>query len=359
MKILSRRDLFLFVLVICFLSAFALPVSAIVAEATFNVDVPPGQWKAVRVRNLPQGAVISVEAQTNGAVAVAFVSQTEYRQFPSITRPLFKGQFDRRFSFSVTIASAGDYYLVFDNRPGIEARAISVTVRGARGNLGGQELQGNATQGSIDAETLRKLQGQLDEFQRKLSEIFVFEPFPLEIKQCGAPKAFATTSGVVLCTEYAQMLYVTLKDENKTNDALLFTVFHELGHILLAQWKSPVFDNEEVADEFATATMILLGQKDRVRAKAEFFAKRPSEAEAIAKAFKDDRHPLSVQRARNIIRWANDPKLLRKWQTVYVPHMQTAALEKLLQKNSPLFDRKSVEKELASRQETIPPSTTR
>jgi hypothetical protein len=350
MKILSRRDLFFLVIAVCFLSVFAVPVSAIVAEATFNMDVPPGRWKALRVRNLPQGAVIGVEAQTNGAVAVAFVGQSEYRQFPSITRPLFKGQFDRKFSFSVTIPSAGDYYLVFDNRPGTEARAISLTVRGARGNLGSRELEGNATQGSVNEDSIRKLQSQLDEFQRKLSEIFVFEPFAFEIKQCGAPKAFASASGVVLCSEYAQMLYVTLKDEIKTSNALLFTVFHELGHILLAQWKSPVFDNEEVADEFATATMILLGLKDRVRAKAEFFAKRPAEAEAIAKAFKDDRHPLSVQRARNIIRWANDPKLLRKWQTLFVPHMQTAALEKLLQRNSPLFDRKLVEKELASRQ---------
>ena len=33
------------------------------------------------------------------------------------------------------------------------------------------------------------------EFQRKLGQIFIFEPFPLEIKQCGAPKAFASGSG--------------------------------------------------------------------------------------------------------------------------------------------------------------------
>ena len=64
---------------------------------------------------------------------------------------------------------------------------------------------------------------------------------------------------------------------------------------------------------------------------------------------RDDRHPLSAQRARNILRWANDPQLVRKWQPIFVPHMQTAVLERLLAQSPSWLDRSAVEKELAAR----------
>jgi hypothetical protein len=95
--------------------------------------------------------------------------------------------------------------------------------------------------------------------------------------------------------------------------------------------------------------MIMLGQRERVRAKAEFFAANPSAAEAIGKLYRDDRHPLSPQRARNILRWAANPKLVRKWQPLLVPHMQTALLERLLQRPPRWADRELIEKELAAR----------
>lgn len=308
------------------------------AEGTFKVKVPPGKWKALKIPNQPKGVSVTVEAKSNGAVAVAFVDSGEYGHFPAVTRPLFQGRVDQHLSFSVTIPSAGDYFVLLDNRTAEEPRAVTVTVRRTRSH------QARATEDSIGA-----FQRQLDEFQRNLNQVFLFDPVPLQIKECGAPKAFTTSSAIVLCREYASMLQETLGDKSKAGDAILFTVFHEFGHVLLAQWKYPAYDNEEVADEFATAAMVLLGQKDRVRAKAEYFAAKPSSAEAIAKAFRDDRHPLSAQRARNILRWADDPKLVRKWQTLFVPHLQTAALEQYLQQPAPLMDRGLIAQELASR----------
>ena len=153
----------------------------------------------------------------------------------------------------------------------------------------------------------------------------------------------------MLCREYAHKLYGTLGDKAKAADALLFTLFHEVAHVLLQQWKYPFAENEDVADEFATAVMIMLGQKERVRAKAEYFAKNPSLAEAIAKAFRDDRHSISAQRARNIVRWADDPQLVREWQTIFLPHMQTAMLKRLRQQPPAWIDTALVEKELAAR----------
>jgi len=103
------------------------------------------------------------------------------------------------------------------------------------------------------------------------------------------------------------------------------------------------------ADEFATALMVMVGQRDRVRAGAESFAANASVAEAMRKMFRDDRHPLSSQRARNIMRWLNDPALVRKWQPIFVPHMQSDVLRALLRQPRDWVDCQLIEKELASR----------
>ncbi len=132
----------------------------------------------------------------------------------------------------------------------------------------------------------------------------MFDPFPIQVRRRGAATAFVRNAGIVLCAEYAKKLYETLGDKQRASGALLFTLFHEVGQVLLQQWQYPFHDNEEVADEFATAVMVMLNMKQRVLAKAEFFAANPSMSEILAKTFKDDRHPLSVQRARNIRRWA-------------------------------------------------------
>jgi hypothetical protein len=309
-------------------------------EGTFTTEVPPGQWKAVRVRNLPAAAKIAVEANSTGGIGIAFLDSTDYKNFPAIAHPLFQGQFEQRLSFTVTITAPGDYYALLDNRSGNAARQVVVTIKGSRGGAV-----------RVSPASIEKLQASLDEFEQKLTQIFIFQSFPLKVKRCGMAQAFASAKGIVLCTEYAEKLYETLGEKDKVSDALLFTVFHELGHVLLAQWKSPVYDNEEVADEFATSVMILLGLKDRVKAKAEFFEAQPARLEALAKSFKDDRHPLSAQRARNILRWANDPTLLRKWQGQLLPHIRTAVLEKLDRSSAPPFDRTAIARELAARRQ--------
>ncbi|HEV8640687.1 MAG TPA: DUF4344 domain-containing metallopeptidase [Methylomirabilota bacterium] len=285
----------------------------------------------MRLRNVAKGAILSVDVEVSGSLSVALVDLDNYRRFPAIDRPLFRGSTDTLLAFSITAPATGTYFVVLDNRAGNEPRAVEVTVRAS------------------SAKTTETTRAALDAFERDLKKIFVFEPFPIRVERCGAPQAFAGPAGIVLCTEYADKLYEALRDRAKAGDALLFTLFHELGHTLLAQWKYPFFADEDVADEFATAVMIMLGQHERVRAKAEFFAANPSIADAIAKVFRDDRHPLSPQRARNILRWAKDPELVRKWQPVLVPHMQSALLERLLQRPPSWADRQLIEKELAGR----------
>ena len=132
-------------------------------------------------------------------------------------------------------------------------------------------------------------------------------------------------------------------------NALLFTLFHEIGHVLLEQWAYPTYASEETADEFATVLIVMLDQKERLRAQAEFFHANASILERIAKDSSNARHPPSGRRARDILRWSEDSGLVRRWQPIFVPHMQTPVLERLRQTPTPWADLALVEKELAAR----------
>ena len=99
----------------------------------FTVDVPPGKWKALRLRNVPAGAVVAMEVQTSGDVVVSFVDGTEYGHYPAMQRPLFSGRVEKRIVFSVTAPAAGNYFVVFDNLSGQDSRAVTIKLRAARG----------------------------------------------------------------------------------------------------------------------------------------------------------------------------------------------------------------------------------
>jgi hypothetical protein len=308
-------------------------------QATFTVDVPPGRWKALRVQQLPQEANVAVEVQSTGQVTVAFARHDASARSLASLRSLFQGLADNRLAFAVTIPAAGDYVVVLDNRTAAEPRTVTVTVRATRG-----EQEKVPQQQGLGA-----TERQFSEVERQLARLFIFEPFPIRVRRCGMPQAFSGPSGIILCQELGKKLLTTLGDKTKANDTLLFTLFHELGHTLLKQWHYPFFANEEVADEFATALLIMVGHRERVRAATEFLAANPSTAEALAKVFRDDRHPLSVQRARNILRWLQDPQLVHRWQKIFVPHMQTAMLKQLERQPTAWTDSALIAQELATR----------
>jgi hypothetical protein len=115
------------------LLGFALAGRAVGADVNFTVEVPDGKVKSVRLRNLPEGAVVGVDVRTSGEIVVLFVRAKDPGDSSARVPPLFAGRLERRLAFSVTIPSAGHYYVVFDNRKGEESRTVSVRVRAARG----------------------------------------------------------------------------------------------------------------------------------------------------------------------------------------------------------------------------------
>ncbi len=302
--------------------------------ATFNVEIPPGKWKSARLKNLPKDAAVAVQVVSNGEITVTLVDSKGYQRPFEISSPLFVGQVEKRLAFSVSIPAQGDYFLVLNNRAGRESRLVSLTVRAARGN---------ASQTKTAEEVLKN-------FELQLHRVFLFKPFPIGIKKCVSPKAFLGASGIFLCEGYVHHLYDLLKDKQIAKDTLSFSLFHEVARILLAQWGHPSPDTENVADEFAAVLMIMFNQKQRIMAAADYFVRNPSVSETFSSFFFDQRHPPSVERAKNILSWVTkDTELVLKWQGVVVPHMQTALLKKLLQQPAQWTDLSLVETELSKR----------
>ena len=299
----------------------------------FNVDVPAGQWKGLRIKNLPRDAVVAVQIESDGSIVVGIVDAKSYKKPPESQRPLFIGQVENQLGFSVTVAEPGDHYLLLDNRLGKESRAVKATVRAARGS----------------ADQMEAANKILRDFEQKLHQVFIFDPFPMAIQKCGSPKAFAESSGVILCAEYVYHLHALIKDKEKTRDALSFSIFHQVARVLLAQWDHPFRSNKDVADELATVLITMVNQKERALGAANYFSQNASAYYAMKKIFQDERHPLSPERANNVLAWLKDKDLVRKWQEILVPHMQTALLKRLQQRPTPWTDLPLVEKELANR----------
>ena len=103
------------------------------AEAAMSVELPAGQWKTLKLRNLPQDAVMAVVVQATGRIAVMLVNEADFRRFPKAEDPVFMGTVEKRLSFTVTIPATGTYFMVFDNRQSATAQKVKFLIRAERG----------------------------------------------------------------------------------------------------------------------------------------------------------------------------------------------------------------------------------
>jgi len=254
---------------------------------------------------------------------------------------LYRAEVQDEAKFEFTIPETGDYHLVLDNRAGTSIRSVHVSASVTEIMAGENSAPDTAKPGTVPY--------AIASLKAKLRLAFIFDELQIDVGACGHANAYSGPKRVLICVEHIARLKDELGETQKVRDALLFTLLHEIGHVMLRQWSYPFYDNEEVADEIATAIMVMFNEAAAVRTQAAYFAEIPSQSEADKKLVIDDRHPLSVQRARNILRWLDDPDFLKKWQTVLVPHMQTTLLETLARKPQPWSSLELVEQELVRR----------
>jgi hypothetical protein len=340
-----------------FILLFSPPAFAKLQSAKLTVNLSPGQWKAMRVKNLPKDAVVKVKIESTGNIAVLFLDEPQYKEYPRVSRPLFESDVRDKISFAVKIPASGHYYVLFKNIMSDGKVDVDVSIHGATGSDSELLLEGATgsdspiERGEEDLPQEQKVSvgRTLDIIGTELNKLFVFDTFEIRAEMCGRNTAFSSEEGIVLCMEFVKKIQASMGSEKKTTNVLLFVIFHEIGHNLLLQWGYPFHDNEEIADEFATMLMIMLGQTERLNAITEYFVSNPSASEVMALALKDKGHQLSIQRARNLIRWMKEPDRFRRWQTVIVPHMQTAVLKKLDEKPPAWADKDLIRKELLIR----------
>lgn len=306
------------------------PGISLAVEASFSRDVEPGIWTGVRLKNLPKAAILEVVIDTDGDIKVA-LTDSSITNKEKRNKPLFTGLVSKRMAFTVKTEQAGDHYIILDNRGGDTKRSVDLAVRARR---------------SDDIANANEILSQLE---TTLHKIFIFKPIEITVRQCEKPNLYSVNGGIILCSEYVARIQKEIPDKQKIRDILVFALFHEIGHTLLEQWDYPFYDSEDVSDQFAVATLVMLEQKDRIRPVIELFSSRSPALEAIAKVEHNSGHPLSTERASDINRWLKDPEFIKKWQSVFMPHMQTTFLEHLLKNGNGWSDQQLVKDELGKR----------
>jgi hypothetical protein len=228
------------------------------------------------------------------------------------------------------VAQDGVYYLVLDNSGAwLAPRQVSL------------HLDAILPQSTPESEQMK---AALENQYAALKRVFVFHDFQTSVRHCGTVNAFSNPN-ITICVEMLEEL-----QSSGMTDAINFVYLHELGHSLMREWGLPLWDNEDAADEFATA-FLLMGKQQKIALQAaQWWASQgATNQDAVAKIWMDDRHSLSPQRARNIIHWVNDAnEIVPRWEHVFVPNMQTALLESLM-RDPALPDKDFVKSELAHR----------
>lgn len=303
-----------------------------------RIDVKAGNVAAYDL-TLPRGSILAANFQVSGginqSIKVWLLDATNYQQFMAGQQFSYfqgtSGSVRQIASYTFNVPQTNNYNLVLDNRA---ALLLPRTV----------DLYVYALLPEPDSDQI-ELKKNLETSYQQLKSMFVFDDFQISIRHCGVANAFSNPN-ITICTEILEQLH----DQN-ADEATAFVFFHELGHSMMGLWGLPLSDNEDVADEFATVWLILGRQQEAALKAAKYWASQTSEQEAMSKLFVDDRHTISPQRARNIIRWLNkDDDLVRRWMKIMIPNMQTAALRQMLNDPDPRIDQELVRGELAKRE---------
>jgi len=261
-------------------------------------------------------AQFQVEGGLNDKLQVYLMDLANYQEYsvghPFRSYPGASGLVSKIANYEFNIPKDGVYYVVLDNgKAWLTHRSVTL------------HLDAVLPKSTPASEQLRTF---LETLYSQLKQVFIFSDFRTTVRHCGVVNAFSNPN-ITLCVELLEELHAKGMDS-----ATAFVYAHELGHTLMKESGLPLWDNEDAADEFATAFLLMAKQQQIALQAAQWWVSQGATSQdAVAKIWMDDRHSLSPQRARNIIRWVNNTNdLVPRWQHVFIPNMQTAALESML-----------------------------
>ncbi|MBL4783064.1 MAG: hypothetical protein JKX92_12555 [Porticoccaceae bacterium] len=218
------------------------------------------------------------------------------------------------YSFKYDVSKDGSHYLVFDN-----GYSLMNVKRGSYNAM--------LTAALTEKQRL-PLEAMFSKIPEGIGEIFRVEPFNAYLKPCGEKNAYSNTAtgDIVFCSELFFPLIMKRRE-----GAVMGIMMHEVGHTLLSLWGMPNFDNEQTVDEFAMVFLYMDGSQEKAFEWLAYFEEHNSAQQAAFKLTHDDRHPISIQRARNIKRILRNPKpVIDRWNNFLYPHMTDKALNDII-----------------------------
>lgn len=309
-----------------------------------SLDVGARKWTGIRLRDIQKGTKLDTNLTIDGNAEVFLLNSVQYSHFPALkSTPIFHSGVSKKLDFSLIISNTDSYVMVVDNRKGSQALSFSLHFDAY--------LDTSSPKKKTQKKRLKlkQINDDLSKFSDTLQKAFIFDDIDIQLVKCGKSNAYSTTKTIFLCAEYIQSLMLKISDKQQIQQLLIFTLMHEMGHILLKQWEYPFSDNEELVDEFATVVLMMFNQKTAAQTQADFFASVPAEQEITMTLNQDSRHPLSKQRARNIRRWLGSDETVHKWQRLLIPFMQTSFLKLLSTQSANWLNKDEIAGELSKR----------
>lgn len=262
---------------------------------------------------LERPGTISLGTRFNGSnLSIMICDEANFRRFQS--RRSWKCYQVRNHPSPITLEgmawTAGNYYVVWDNtmtRQREQTLQIWLDVPGFMGS-----------------ESYSFIKRHMDYFDKLIVYTFQTGPVMLSVEPCGQKNAYAslTTGAIVMCTELFEH---ALKYDSLGVIYQIF--FHELGHILLGQLDLPGANNESLVDEFSIYMMLQTNTASLVSDALEFWMTRDSQTEALDRLNRNIKHPISIQRARNMVDVLRDAEnVSRKWNKLIYPNLTAQAL---------------------------------
>lgn len=283
-------------------------------------QVAPGSWSAIPLSTSAPGQIIAevdVESpalSNNGSAYIC--SENDLIAFKSGRSNGCRGAkvFISTARLSFQANRAGTYYLLLDNRISIfTSRIFTSTVY---------------VPSRLPRDFLFGLQEGFTELERYIQLAFLLPEFDITFTSCGFENAFSEyeTGNITICLEF---IYTAMEDQ--IGGVVLSTFFHELGHTALNLWGLPNFANEETVDEFSTYMMMRFGFEQLLSDAVSYWVRQDSWQEAEGIIRHGGTHPISAQRARNIVRNLQSGKdFTTRWNRLVYPNMTDWELRRIM-----------------------------
>ena len=262
--------------------------NSFVGSMTFNEVIEAHQYKLLPLGAWRAGDKLAIQVGARNAVfndiTACILTEDEARNYQP--RGGCRGRVKTMTPFMLQwqVEAEAKHFLVLDNT---YANFIKKTV--------GVDVK---YQKFLNQQEVSNLAMPFESIRASIDRTFENADFNINVKPCGESNAYSDhrTADITICSEI-------MSDLQRNPGALTATLLHEYGHSLLNRWGEPGSSEEDMADQFATVSLLRAGDKGRelLLQWIQFWAQRDSRAEAQNQLIRGDTHSLSIQRARNCL----------------------------------------------------------